>query len=59
MPGVTIGKGAALIAAGVATRYVPPMAFVQGNPARNRLALLLDIRLTQFNASLRPLEKRP
>ncbi len=34
MPGVTIGHGAVVAAAGVVTRDVPPYAIVAGNPAR-------------------------
>lgn len=63
MPGVTIGEGAVVTAGSVVTRSVPPMTVVQGNPAkavaRNRLALLPDVSLAQFTASLRPLEKHP
>ncbi len=62
MPGVTIGEGAVVTAGSVVTRSVPPMTVVQGNPAkavaRNGLALLPDVTLGQFTASLRPLEKR-
>jgi serine acetyltransferase len=47
----------------VVTRSVPPMTVVQGNPAkvvaRNGVALLPDVSLAQFTASLRPLEKQP
>jgi len=63
MPGVTIGEGAVVTAGSVVTRSVPPMTVVQGNPAkavaRNRLALLPDVSLGQFTASLRPVERRP
>src|SRR4051794_3133624 len=34
LPGVTIGDGAVVAAAGVVTRDVPPYAIVAGNPAR-------------------------
>jgi acetyltransferase-like isoleucine patch superfamily enzyme len=63
MPGVSIGEGAVVTAGSVVTRSVPPMTVVQGNPAkavaRNSLALLPDVTLGQFTASLRPLERRP
>jgi acetyltransferase-like isoleucine patch superfamily enzyme len=63
MPGVTIGEGAVVSAGSVVTRSVPPMTVVQGNPAkavaRNGLALLPDVSVAQFTASLRPLERRP
>jgi serine acetyltransferase len=63
MPGVTIGEGAVVTAGSVVTRSVAPMTVVQGNPAkavaRNRLALLPDVTLAQFSASLRPMERRP
>jgi acetyltransferase-like isoleucine patch superfamily enzyme len=63
MPGVTIGQGAVVTAGSVVTRSVPPMTVVQGNPAkavaRNGVALLPDVSLDQFTASLRPLEKQP
>lgn len=63
MPGVTIGEGAVVTAGSVVTRSVPPMTVVQGNPAkavaRNRLALLPDVTVRQFTASLWPLERRP
>jgi acetyltransferase-like isoleucine patch superfamily enzyme len=63
MPGVTIGEGAVVTAGSVVTRSVAPMTVVQGNPAkavaRNGLALLPDVTLGQFTASLRPLERRP
>src|SRR5215469_11509296 len=63
MPGVTIGEGAVVTAGSVVTRSVPPMTVVQGNPAkavaRNGVALLPDVSLAQFTASLRPLERRP
>jgi acetyltransferase-like isoleucine patch superfamily enzyme len=63
MPGVTIGQGAVVTAGSVVTRSVPPMTVVQGNPAkvvaRNGVALLPDVSLAQFTASLRPLEKQP
>jgi acetyltransferase-like isoleucine patch superfamily enzyme len=63
MPGVTIGEGAVVTAGSVVTRSVSPMTVVQGNPAkavaRNRLALLPDLSLARFTASLEPLEKRP
>lgn len=63
MPGVTIGEGAVVTAGSVVTRSVPPMTVVQGNPAkavaRNRVALLQEVTVAQFTASLRPLERRP
>jgi acetyltransferase-like isoleucine patch superfamily enzyme len=63
MPGVTIGEGAVVTAGSVVTRSVPPMTVVQGNPAkavaRNRVALLPEVTVAQFAASLRPLERRP
>ena len=63
MPGVTIGEGAVVTAGSVVTRSVPSMVVVQGNPAkavaRNRLALLPEVTLGQFTASLMPLERRP
>lgn len=63
MPGVTIGEGAVVTAGSVVTRSVPPMMVVQGNPAkavaRNRLALLPQVSVAQFTASLRPVPRRP
>ena len=63
MPGVTIGEGAVVTAGSVVTRSVRPMTVVQGNPAkavaRNGLALLPQVTLAQFTASLGPLERRP
>jgi acetyltransferase-like isoleucine patch superfamily enzyme len=62
MPGVTIGEGAVVTAGSVVTRSVPPMTVVQGNPAKavacNDLALLPNVSLKQFTASLRPLKKQ-
>ena len=62
MPGVTIGYGAVVAAGSVVTRSVPPMTVVQGNPAkavaRNGLALLPEVSLAEFTASLRPLRKQ-
>jgi acetyltransferase-like isoleucine patch superfamily enzyme len=61
MPGVTVGEGAVVTAGSVVTRSVPPMTVVQGNPAKavacNGLALLPNVSLKQFTASLRPLKK--
>jgi acetyltransferase-like isoleucine patch superfamily enzyme len=61
MPGVTVGEGAVVSAGSVVTRSVPPMTVVQGNPAKavacNGLALLPNVSLKQFTASLRPLKK--
>ena len=59
MPGVTIGEGAVVTAGSVVTRSVPPLTVVQGNPARavarNDVALLPNVTLKQFIASLRPI----
>ncbi len=62
MPGVTVGEGAVVTAGSVVTHSVPPMTVVQGNPAkavaRNGVALLRDVSLKQFTASLRPMARR-
>jgi acetyltransferase-like isoleucine patch superfamily enzyme len=61
MPGVTVGEGAVVTAGSVVTRSVPPMTVAQGNPAKaiahNGLALLPNVSVKQFTASLRPLRR--
>jgi len=62
MPGVTVGEGAVVTAGSVVTRSVASMTVVQGNPAKavahNGVALLPNVSLKQFTASLRPVGRR-
>jgi len=55
---VTIGQGAVIAAGSVVTRSVPPMAVVQGNPARPvascGVPLAVQTKMKEFTRSLRP-----
>jgi acetyltransferase-like isoleucine patch superfamily enzyme len=58
LPRVTIGRGAVVAAGSVVSRNVPPMTFVQGNPAklvaRCGIPLLADTDWSDFVCKLRP-----
>jgi acetyltransferase-like isoleucine patch superfamily enzyme len=58
LPDVIIGHGAVVAAGSVVTRSVPPMTFVQGNPAvpiaRCGIPLTPEITLKEFSRRLQP-----
>ena len=60
LPKVTIGHGAVVAAGSVVTRSVPPLTFVQGNPAkavaRCGVPLVTSTDWNSFVCNLRPLE---
>jgi acetyltransferase-like isoleucine patch superfamily enzyme len=61
LPNVVVGRGAVVAAGSVVTRSVPPMTFVQGNPARP--IARCGIPLTpetwkEFSMRLRPLLRK-
>jgi acetyltransferase-like isoleucine patch superfamily enzyme len=62
LPNVTIGRGAVVAAGSVVTRSVPPMTFVQGNPAapvaRCGTPLTPDVTLKEFSRRLEPYRAR-
>jgi len=62
LPNVTIGRGAVVAAGSVVTRSVPPMTFVQGNPAapiaRCGIPLTPDVTLKEFSMRLEPFRTR-
>lgn len=62
LPDVTIGRGAVVAAGSVVTRSVPPMTFVQGNPAapvaRCGVPLTDAVTLKEFSKRLEPLRPR-
>lgn len=59
LPNVVIGRGAVVAAGSVVTRSVPPMTFVQGNPAvpvaRCGIPLRPDVTMKEFSRQLKPL----
>ena len=62
LPGVTIGRGAVVMAGSVVTRSVPPMTMVQGNPAapvaKCGVPLGANTPLGEFYRALQPLRSR-
>jgi acetyltransferase-like isoleucine patch superfamily enzyme len=63
LPGVTIGRGALVMAGSVVTKSVPPKTIVRGNPAqpiaRMEVPLGLNMSVKQFAKGLRSLGSTP
>jgi heptaprenylglycerol acetyltransferase len=61
LPGVTIGRGAAVTAGSVVTKSVPPMILVQGNPAvpiaKVGIPLKLNVTVREWIKHLKPIRK--
>lgn len=60
LPGVVIGRAAAVAAGSVVTKSVPPMTLVQGNPAKPvakiGMPLKLNVTIKEWAKHLRPIE---
>ncbi len=61
LPNVKIGQGAVIGAGSVVTKSVPPMTFIQGNPAKPvakcGIPLGMETPMKTFMLQLRPLKK--
>jgi acetyltransferase-like isoleucine patch superfamily enzyme len=61
LPGVTIGRGAVVMAGSVVTRSIPPLTMVQGNPAvpvaKCGVPLGANTPLGEFYRALRPIRR--
>ncbi|SRR5581483_6123565 len=59
LPKITIGRGSVVAAGSVVTRSIPPLTFVQGNPAkpvaRCGIPLLANTDWNEFVCNLRPI----